>query len=78
MQKGYSRLLISDWVLPDTNVTLFPAQFDILMIALISEMERTQTQWRELLAVAGLDVVKFHLIDFETEGLVEAVLARIG
>ena len=74
MRKGYSRLLISDWVLPDTKVTLYPAQFDILMMALISGMERTQTQWTELLTAAGLEIVKFHIVDFETEGLIEAVL----
>ena len=74
MQKGYSRLLISDWVLPDTNVTLFPAQFDIFMMALISGMERTRTQWTKLLTTAGLEIVKFHSADSETEGLVEAVL----
>ena len=73
MQKGYSRLLISDWVLPDTNMTLFPAQFDIFMMALISGIERTQAQWTELLTAAGFETVKFHIADVETEGLIEAI-----
>ena len=74
MTRDFSKLLLFEWILPDTAVPLYPALLDINMIALLSGMERTKTQWTEMLASAGLKVVKFHVIDFETEGLVEAVL----
>ncbi|KAK0108211.1 hypothetical protein ONS95_003031 [Cadophora gregata] len=73
MKPGYSKLLIFEWILPDVGTPLYPALLDINMLALLSGMERTQTQWKELLNCVGLDIVKFWTIDSETEGLIEAV-----
>lgn len=73
MEPGYSKILINDWVLPDTGSPLLPALLDIQMIAVLSGMERTQTQWKELLGSVGLEIVKFHTIGKEIEGLIEAV-----
>jgi len=44
------------------------------MMALLSGMERTEIQWRELLESVGLEIVKFWTINKETEGLIEAVV----
>lgn len=74
MTKGYSKLIISEWVLPDTETPLYPALLDINMMAFFSGMERTQTQWTELLASEGLEVVKFWSIGKEVEGLIVATL----
>ncbi|MCJ1311254.1 hypothetical protein MMC25_004925 [Agyrium rufum] len=74
MTRGYSRLLIFECVLPDVGVPLYPALLDINMMTLFSGMERTETQWKELLDSAGLKVVKFWGIGKDTEGLIEAVL----
>ncbi|TVY47936.1 Demethylsterigmatocystin 6-O-methyltransferase [Lachnellula occidentalis] len=73
MEPGYSKLLIFEWILPDTDSPLYPALLDINMMALFSGMERTEIQWRELLGSAGLEVVKFWTIGKETEGLIEAI-----
>ena len=73
MEPGYSKILINDWVLPDTGGPLVPALLDIQVLAVISGMERTQTQWRGLLKAVGLDIVNFHTIGTENEDLIEAV-----
>lgn len=73
MLPGYSKLLIFEWVLPDIGTPLYPALLDINMLALLSGMERTTSQWKALLDSVGLEIVKFWTIDKETEGLIEAV-----
>ena len=73
MELGYSKILINEWVLPDTDCSLRPALLDIHMLAVPIGMERTQTQWKELLESVGLEVVKFHSGGKEVEGLIEAV-----
>ncbi len=73
MKPGYSKILIFEWILPDVGTPLYPALLDINMLALLSGMERTTTQWKELLSSVGLEIVKFWTIDSETEGLIEAV-----
>jgi hypothetical protein len=39
MKPGYSHLLISDWVIPDTGSPLAPALLDINMMTLLSGVE---------------------------------------
>ncbi|KAI0816531.1 S-adenosyl-L-methionine-dependent methyltransferase [Xylaria sp. FL0064] len=74
MTPGYSKLLMSEFVLPSSNTPLYPALLDVNMMALLNGMERTEAQFTELLEAAGLNVVKFWSVGAETEGLVEAVL----
>ena len=72
----HSKILINGWILPNVGVPAYPAAMDIHMMALLSGMERTETQLTSLLESVGLRVVKFHKTDAESEGLVEAVIAR--
>ncbi|EMR61870.1 putative o- protein [Eutypa lata UCREL1] len=74
MKPGYSKLLMSEFVLPVTNCPLYPALLDVNMMAVLNGMERTEAQFTKLLDAAGLKVVKFWSVGAETEGLVEAVL----
>lgn len=74
MTPGYSKLLINEYVLPDVGVPLYPALLDINMMALLSGMERTETQWKELLASVGLRIVKIWSIGHEDEALIEAIV----
>ncbi|KAK4691124.1 hypothetical protein P7C71_g5810, partial [Lecanoromycetidae sp. Uapishka_2] len=73
MKPGYSRVLINDWVLPDTGSPLLPALLDIQMMAVLSGMERTESQWKELLDSVGLRISKIWNSGKEVEGLIEAV-----
>ncbi|KAH9999722.1 S-adenosyl-L-methionine-dependent methyltransferase [Xylariaceae sp. FL0662B] len=74
MTPGYSKLLMNEFVLPASNVPLYPSLLDINMMAVLNGMERTEAQFTKLLDSAGLKVVKFWSIGAEIEGLVEAVL----
>jgi DNA-binding Lrp family transcriptional regulator len=64
-----SRLLIIDAVVPPGNEPGGGKWLDLLMLALLAGKERTEAQWRELLAVGGFEPVRFH------EGLIEAAPA---
>lgn len=52
-----SKLVISDIVLPATNATPFEGLRDLQKMAL-GGMERTETQWRDLLKGEGLRIEK--------------------
>ena len=45
-----SRLLINEMVLADRNETLVRADMDMLMFFISNGMERSRTQWKDLLA----------------------------
>ena len=64
-----SRLLILDAVLPPGNEPNGTKWLDVLMLALLGGKERSEPQWRELLAAGGWEPVRFH------EALIEAVPA---
>lgn len=74
MTKGYSKLYLNEWILPDTGCSLYEATVDMLMMSAFAGMERTQKQWTELLGRAGLQVEKFWLVDEFGEGIIEASL----
>ncbi|KAI0418935.1 S-adenosyl-L-methionine-dependent methyltransferase [Xylaria grammica] len=74
MKPGYSKLLMSEFVLPASNAPLYPAILDINMMVLLNGMERTEAQFNDLLDAVGLKVVKFWSVAPEVEGLVEAIL----
>jgi hypothetical protein len=62
-----SRLLILDAVLPPGNEPNGTKWLDVLMLALLGGKERSEPQWRELLAAGAWEPVRFH------EALIEAV-----
>lgn len=75
MTKGYSKLIIFEWILPAKDVPLYPALLDVNMMTLLNGRERTETEWISLLSAAGLKVLKFHKVGADAEGLIEAELA---
>lgn len=58
MEKGYSTLLIDQYVLPSTDVDLRAAEMDILMMLHTSGIERTVPMCEDLFAATGLRLVK--------------------
>lgn len=58
MKKGYSRILIDDFVLPNTGASFRGASLDFLMMCFLGAIERTRRQWDELLDSCGLEIVK--------------------
>lgn len=69
-----SRLVIAEQILPTRGVSSESAMADILMMT-FTGMERTEKQWKDLLAQAGLKAVHFYRAPGTPFGAVEAVLA---
>ena len=73
MIPDYSKLIVRDFILPDTNVPLYTACTDIRMMLLHAGMERTESQWKELLNGVGLELVGFWTVEIGGEGVIEAM-----
>ena len=67
-----SSLLIDDWVLPDENAPVAGGTYDIMMLMLLSGMERSENQWKTLLKSLGLVVKKIWRKEGVGEGVIEA------
>jgi hypothetical protein len=73
MVKGYSRLLLSDDIVPETNCPLRTFGRDIGMLSMHSGTQRSEKQWTTLLDPLGLRIIQFWYFA-KGEGLIEAVL----
>ena len=73
MDPEYSTLLIVDYVLPDIDVDLRPAEMDILMWLHNSGMKRTLSQWRALLEAGELTLVQIWYSPDERESVMEII-----
>ena len=71
MDKEYSRLLIDDFVLPDTGVDSHAASMDVLMMLCASGIERTVCQWEALLNSVNLEIVEIHSTRMRCEAVIE-------
>ncbi|KAK5125543.1 hypothetical protein LTR85_000654 [Meristemomyces frigidus] len=60
-----SMVLIDEMVLPDQGASWKQAQKDIQMMAALAAMERSEAQWKELLAKAGLKIQQVCTYDKE-------------
>ena len=74
MKKGYSKLIIGEYILPDKGCPLMAAGADLAMLTLHSGMERSERQWRDLLDSSGLEVVGIWPPPGNGDGIVEAML----
>ena len=74
MEKGYSRILIDDFVLPNTGAPLRGSAMDFLMMVYASGMERTRHQWETLLEASGLEMIKVWGEDSGYEQVIECQL----
>ncbi|CAG8979821.1 hypothetical protein HYALB_00002591 [Hymenoscyphus albidus] len=75
MKRGWSRLLLQEWVIPSSGANFRATRTDMAMMALNSRKERTAGQWEALLVVAGLKIAEIYEIDRGFESLIEAEMA---
>ncbi|RFU31747.1 hypothetical protein B7463_g4589, partial [Scytalidium lignicola] len=73
MEPGISRLLISDSVLPESDVDLESGWLDITMMAL-SGSERTESQWQKILDQSGFKLHKIYKAPGTNFAAIEAYL----
>ncbi|KAI2626777.1 S-adenosyl-L-methionine-dependent methyltransferase [Hypoxylon sp. NC1633] len=74
MIKGYSYLVINDFILPDQGCPLLPALWDIGIFVVLSSQERTESQWKGLLSAAGLSIEGLYQPPGDGQGIVVATL----
>lgn len=74
MKKGYSKLIIEEFVLADRDCAMLPAMWDWEMLIFCNSMERTAGRWRSLVGSAGFRVVKFWPPPGDGQGIIEAEL----
>lgn len=74
MIPGYSKLLVSELILPDQGCPLSQAGLDWGMMFLHSGLERSEQQWRDLLASEGLVVTMVHHEPGGDGAIIEAVV----
>lgn len=73
MESGYSRMLIDDYVLPDTKAPVRGASMDLLMMLFCGGIERTRRQWDALLERCGLRVERVWGNRSDYESIIEVV-----
>ena len=71
MDPEYSTLLVDDYVLADSNVSLREAEMDVLMWLHTSGIERTERHWKRLCESVGLEIVKIWPADSGKESVIE-------
>ncbi|KAI1276010.1 S-adenosyl-L-methionine-dependent methyltransferase [Xylaria sp. FL0933] len=71
MECGYSKLLVHDVLISDEEPSLSTTTLDLVMMATLSSLERSEQQWRKLIEnVEGLRIVKI----WETSHAVESII----
>ncbi|KAJ5102501.1 hypothetical protein N7532_003030 [Penicillium argentinense] len=73
MAPDYSRILIVDFVLSDTDASLMQASLDIQMMSIGAGVERSVRQWRDLLTSVGLTITGIWNQNADMESVIEAV-----
>lgn len=74
MERDYSTLLIRDLVVPETGASVRTAAKDIQMMSLFAGMERTESQWINLLSLCGLSLIKIWYSGNGAESVIEATV----
>lgn len=75
LKKGYSRVLFNEIVLSQEKPTLAATSMDMMMLAHFAVRERTEADWKAILAKVGLKVVNIYTYPGVAESLIEAELA---
>ncbi|OTA61194.1 S-adenosyl-L-methionine-dependent methyltransferase [Hypoxylon sp. EC38] len=74
MEKGYSKLLVHESMIEDIKPSLRTTTSDLTMLACVTAAERTMKEWQDLIATAGLKVVRIWKLTTAIDGVIEAEL----
>lgn len=75
MEPGYSKLLVHDHVLPESQPHPQATAYDLTMMVKVSALERTESMWQTLLESAGFKIIKVWNSSLMTQSVIEAELA---
>ncbi|KAK4865542.1 hypothetical protein LT330_009330 [Penicillium expansum] len=76
MRRGFSKIIIEEYILPDQNARLLPCMMDMAVMVFCSGLERTRQRWSDLLTSVGLRAIKFWVREGDGLGIIEAELAE--
>lgn len=75
MKPGHSKLLLHEMLVPERGAPTFHAVLDMTMMVFNAGMERTESQFQNLLERAGFKVAKFWPAPEQgADGIVEAMV----
>ncbi|KAI1116311.1 putative O-methyltransferase [Nemania sp. NC0429] len=75
MKPGYSKLLIHEMVVPEKGASTFHGILDLTMMIFNAGIERTESQWKDLMKRAGLKVTGvWHAPQEGADGIVEVMV----
>lgn len=72
-----SILLIDELSLPEVGTSALAASIDLTMLSSLASMERTEAEWRELLADVGLELRHLYTYNERTYKTVMDVRLRL-
>ncbi|KAF5858209.1 hypothetical protein ETB97_004712 [Aspergillus alliaceus] len=75
MERGYSKVLMEEYILPDKGSRALEVMTDIVVMVFCSGLERTRQRFTNLLESAGLKVNKYWTREGDGQGIIEAELA---
>lgn len=75
LKPGYSKVLINENVIPDTDAYWVSTSLDLIMMSLFASAERTAGDWHALLESVGLRITKIWTAERGVESLIECELA---
>lgn len=75
MKKGFSKLMISDYVVPRRGCKAEGSGLDLLMISLFGSGEEVLATWERLLGSQELKIVQIHMVPAAFKALIEVELA---
>ena len=71
----HSVLLINDMILPERGAPAFATALDLVMLGACGSLERTESQWKDLLGEVGLSINEAVVYDQQSfHGLISASL----
>jgi O-methyltransferase domain len=76
LKPGYSRVLLNEIVVSEEHPTLAATSMDMMMLAHFAVRERTESDWKSILAKAGLKFLNIYTYPGVAESLIEAELAE--
>lgn len=75
MRRGYSKILLNEFVVPEDEISEYLSSCDLVMMALTGGKERTKREWDGLVESAGLRIDRIWTLNERTENVLEVVLA---
>ncbi|KAL9088464.1 MAG: hypothetical protein Q9165_006188 [Trypethelium subeluteriae] len=74
MRANYSKLLLSEHVVPEVKASWKVTGTDLAMMGNFASMERSRAQWQSLLSSAGLEITGIFNKEADSESIIEAML----